>query len=195
MQPVKKTSGRGESDNAIAMLMEDHQRVRQLFAEFKKIKDAGGKADAADATELSEKKAELVAQVCQELLIHAQLEEELFYPAVRAAIDDQDLMDESAVEHAMVKDLVMQLLEMAPGDDLYDAKVTVLGESVEHHVKEEEGSMFPQVKKAADLDDTLGDQLLQRKQELLIELSQPRAQQPARANGVRKSQGVPAPAH
>ncbi|HRI53073.1 MAG TPA: hemerythrin domain-containing protein [Pseudomonadota bacterium] len=192
MQPAKKTSGRGESENAIAMLMEDHQRVRQLFAEFKKIKDAGG---AADATEMGGQKAELVAQICQELLIHAQLEEELFYPAARAAIADQDLMDESTVEHAMVKDLVMQLLEMAPGDDLYDAKVTVLCESVEHHVKEEEGSMFPQVRKAADLDDTLGDQLLQRKQELLIELSQPRAKQPARANGVRKSQGVQAPAH
>jgi hemerythrin superfamily protein len=188
MQSAKKTSDKGQSDNAIALLMEDHQRVRQLFAEFKKIKDS------PEGTDVDAQKAELVAQVCQELLIHAQLEEEIFYPAVRAAIDDQDLMDESAVEHAMVKELVVQLLEMAPGDDLYDAKVTVLSESVEHHVKEEEGSMFPQARKAAGLDATLGDQLLQRKQELLAEMELPKAKQPAPAKA-KKSQGVQASAH
>lgn len=185
MQSIKKTP-------AIAMLMEDHQRVRQLFAEFKKIKDAG---DAADAKAVRNQKAELVTKICQELLVHAQLEEELFYPAARAAIDDQALMDEATVEHSVVKDLITQLLAMAPGDDLYDAKVTVLAESVEHHVKEEEGSMFPQFGKAAGLDDTLGEQLLQRKQELLVELPQPATKQPARPSSARKSRGVQAPAH
>lgn len=174
MQSTKKTSGnKEESNSAIALLMEDHARVRQLFAEFKKIKGE---------TTAQAKKAELVRQVCQELLIHAQVEEELFYPAVRAAIDDQDLMDEAEVEHAGAKDLIMQLMEMAPGDDLYDAKVTVLSESIEHHVGEEEGSMFPQARRAKELEPSLGDQLLQRKQELLAQLELPKAKKPVKAS-------------
>ncbi len=184
MQSAKKTSSKEESNTAIALLMDDHQRVRQLFAEFKKLKDSSGATD--------DQKAKLVAQVCQELLIHAQVEEEIFYPAVRAAIDDQDLMDEAAVEHAGAKDLIGQLLRMTPDEDLYDAKVTVLSESIEHHVKEEEGSMFPQARKAASLDPTLRDQLLQRKQELLAEMELPKAKQPVPA---KKSQGVQAAAH
>ena len=188
MQSAKKTSVTGEAKTAFALLMEDHQRVRQLFSEFKKLKDS------SRAVQNDNQKAELVAQICQELLIHAQLEEEIFYPAVRAAIDDQDLMDEAAVEHAGAKALIGQLLEMAPGQDLYDAKVTVLSESIEHHVKEEEGSMFPQAKKAAGLDPTLGDQLLQRKQELLAELELPKAKPPVRAT-TKKSPDTQAAAH
>lgn len=186
MQSAKKTSGKGQSEHAITLLMDDHQRVRELFAELKKLK----RSSAAAGTD--RQKAQLVAQVCQELLVHAQLEEEVFYPAVRAAIDDQDLMDEAAVEHAGAKDLIGQLLQMAPGDDLYDAKVTVLCESVEHHIKEEEGSMFPQASKAAGLDATLGEQLLQRKQELLGELERPKAKPPASA---KRSHGAHAAAH
>ena len=186
MQSAKKTSSKEESNTAVALLMDDHQQVRQLFAEFKKLKDSSGATD--------DQKAKLVAQVCQELLIHAQIEEEIFYPAMRAAIDDQDLMDEAAVEHAGAKDLIGQLLKMTPGEDLYDAKVTVLSESIEHHVKEEEGSMFPQARKAAGLDVTLGDQMLQRKQELLAEMELPKAKQPVAATA-KKSQGVQAAAH
>ena len=186
MQSTKKTSVKDDASSAIALLMDDHAQVRQLFAEFKKIKSAAG----AEA-----QKAELVQKVCQELLIHAQIEEEIFYPAMRAAIDDEDLMDEAAVEHAAAKDLIMQLLEMTPGEALYDAKVTVLSESIEHHVAEEEGSMFPQARRAKELEPTLGDQLLQRKQELLAEMELPRAKKPVKASTTSKSQGAPAAAH
>jgi iron-sulfur cluster repair protein YtfE (RIC family) len=191
MQSAKKTSNKEESNTAIAMLMEDHQRVRQLFAEYKKLKDSSA------STATNDQKAKLVAQVCQELLVHAQVEEEIFYPAIAAETTDSvsvNAVREAAVEHAGAKDLIGQLLKMTPGDDLYDAKVTVLSESIEHHVKEEEGSMFPQARKAAGLDVTLGDQMLQRKQELLAEMELPKAKQPVPATA-KKSQGVQAAAH
>ena len=85
----------------------------------------------------------MVRKICNELTVHAQIEEEIFYPAVRKAIDDGDLMDEALVEHAGAKELISQLEAMDPEDELYDAKVTVLGEQIDHHVKEEEGEMFP----------------------------------------------------
>ncbi len=185
MQSTKKTSVKEESNSAIALLMEDHARVRALFAEFKKIKD-----NASAQTQ----KTELVRQVCQELLVHAQVEEEIFYPAVRAAIDDEDLMDEAAVEHAGAKDLIRQLLEMTPGEELYDAKVTVLSESIEHHVGEEEGSMFPQARRAKGLEPSLGDQLQQRKLELLAQLELPKAKKSVRTGAASKSQDAPAAA-
>ena len=97
------------------------------------------------------------------------MEEEIFYPAVRAEIDDQDLMDEADVEHASAKELIAQLEEASPGDDHYDAKVTVLGELIDHHVKEEEGQMFPKAKKAIDTE-AVGAELAARKAELEAEL-------------------------
>ena len=81
----------------------------------------------------------IVEKICTALKIHTELEEEIFYPAVRKAIDDSDLMDEALVEHAGAKELVAQLEESSPDDDLYDAKVTVLGEQIDHHVKERKG--------------------------------------------------------
>jgi hemerythrin-like domain-containing protein len=83
------------------------------------------------------------------LKVHAQIEEEIFYPAVRAQIDQPDLMDEALVEHAGAKELIAQLETMDSGDDLYDAKVTVLGEHIDHHVEEEEGEMFPRQRELA----------------------------------------------
>ena len=87
-------------------------------------------------------------RACQELTIHAQIEEEIFYPAVRDGIEDDDLMDEAEVGHASAKDLIAQLEAMEPGNDLYDARFTVLGEYIDHHVKEEQDEMFPKAKKA-----------------------------------------------
>jgi len=145
------------AQDAVALLMADHHRVAKLFAEFDALKENGS----------DEVKLGLVAQICQELTVHTIIEEELFYPAVRQAIEDNDLMDEALVEHAAAKELIAQLRAAHPDDDLYDAKVTVLGEQIDHHVDEEEGSMFPQAK-ASGIDTlSLGAALLRRKAELL----------------------------
>ena len=143
--------------NAVEILKQDHDEVEKLFDQYEDAKDE-------DNAEL---KAEIVAAVCKALTIHAQIEEELFYPAMRRQAEDaSDLVDEAAVEHQTLKNLVAELLVAAPGDDLYDAKVKVLSEYVKHHVKEEEGEMFPMARKA-DIDlDALGKKLLQRKGEL-----------------------------
>ncbi len=142
--------------DAIAMLIADHKKVKQLFSRFDQMKEAGTDEDKSD----------VVAKICNELKIHATVEEEIFYPAVREAIDDGDLMDEALVEHAGAKDLIAQLEGVDPDDDLYDAKVTVLGEQIDHHVKEEEGSMFPKAKKANVDTYALGAKMLKRKVEL-----------------------------
>ena len=131
--------------------------MEKLFEQYEDAKDE-------DNAEL---KAEIVAAVCKALTIHARIEEELFYPAMRRHDEDAaDLVDEAAVEHQTLRNLVAELMAATPGDDLYDAKVKVLSEYVKHHVKEEEGEMFPMARKA-DIDlDALGKTLLQRKGEL-----------------------------
>jgi hemerythrin superfamily protein len=150
-----------KGQDALALLMADHKNVKALFKEFEKIKED---EDADD------QKAALAEQICNELTVHAQIEEEIFYPAARDAIEETDLLDEAEVEHASVKELISQLQEMTPEDALFDAKVTVLGEYVDHHVKEEEGEMFKKVR-AADLDtEALGAELMDRKMELMDEL-------------------------
>ena len=146
--------------DAFALLKADHKKVKGLFNQFKKAKKQG----ADDAT-----KSALVAQICMELRVHAQIEEEIFYPALREQMDDQDIMDEATVEHAGAKDLVGQLEGMSPGDDLYDAKVTVLGEEVDHHVKEEEGPMFRKAKRAKVDAVRLGEEMQARKAALVPE--------------------------
>ena len=148
------------SDDAIAMLTEDHNKVKALFKQFEKLKEQ----DDAD-----EEISDLVAQICAELTIHSTIEEEIFYPAVREAIDDDDLMDEADVEHASAKELIAELETGSPGDDHYNAKVTVLGEYVVHHVKEEEGEMFPKARKAIDTQ-AIGAELAARKSELMMEM-------------------------
>ena len=147
--------------DAIAMLIADHRKVKQLFSKFDKLKDARTDDD---------EKSDVVATICNELKIHTAVEEEIFYPAVRKAIDDGDLMDEALVEHAGAKDLIEQLEGMDSEDDLYDAKVTVLGEQIDHHVKEEEGDMFPRAKKAKVDTQALGAQMQKRKLELMDEM-------------------------
>ncbi len=141
--------------NALQLLKADHQEVAALFQEFET-------ADSGD-------KAAIAEQVCQKLTVHAQIEEEIFYPAAREALQEEggDLIDEATVEHASVKDLVEQIDASDPNDDLFDAKVKVLGEYVTHHVKEEEGELFPRLEKT-DLDvDALGKELSDRKAELM----------------------------
>ena len=148
--------------DAIVLLSADHKEVDALFKEYEKL----CKADADDG-----EKGLLAAQICAMLTVHATIEEELFYPAARAALEDdgQDLLDEAVVEHASAKDLIAQIEDANPGDELFDAKVQVLGEYIRHHVKEEETELFPKVKKAkADLV-ALGAALAARKEELVSE--------------------------
>ena len=157
-KPAKASPARAV--DALALLMADHKAVKGLFKEYEKL----AKSDALD-----DQKAELVENVCIELTLHAKVEEEIFYPAVRAAIADDDLLDEAEVEHATVKDFIAQLQEMLPYENLYDAKVKVLSEYVEHHVQEEEDEMFPKVR-TVDLDlEALGRQMQARKEALKVE--------------------------
>jgi hemerythrin superfamily protein len=157
MPTSTQKGARGAEQDAIAMLMADHKKVKKLFSDFDKLKEAGSGDD----------KSAIVGQICNELKIHTEIEETIFYPAVRKAIDDSDLMDEALVEHAGAKDLIAQLEDANPDDDLYDAKVTVLGEQIDHHVKEEEGEMFPKAKKANVDTEALGSTMLKRKMALM----------------------------
>ena len=144
------------SKDAIALLKADHEAVSHLFAEYEKTRSAANK------------KA-LVAEICTALGVHAQIEEEIFYPAVKAALKDKLLVPEATVEHAGVKDLIAQLEGVEPDGEMYDAKVKVLSEYVKHHVKEEQGEMFPKAK-ASSLDMVeLGARMAARKDELLAQ--------------------------
>jgi len=164
-RPARRTSAKGSEDDALHILAEDHKKVMELFDEFERMKE--------DEETDDEAKQVLVETACAELTIHAQVEEEIFYPAARDAIDDMDLLDEAEVEHASAKQLITELAAMQPGDDLYDAKFTVLGEYVKHHIQEEEKELFPKIKKA-DLDlEELGQEISERKMELREELGVP----------------------
>ncbi len=143
-----------DSTNAIDLLMDDHKNVRKMFKEFEKMH-----ADASP-----EEKQELAEQICSELKIHTSVEEEIVYPAAREAIDDEDLMNEAEVEHASAKDLIEQIEALDPSDPMYAAKVTVLGEYVNHHVEEEEKEMFPKMKKAKMDLEALGQEVLLSKE-------------------------------
>ena len=149
-----------KKNDAVDLLDADHIAVKKLFTAYQKLCDK-------DAP--SEEKQQLAGQICQELTVHARIEEEIFYPQVREAIDDDDLLDEAEVEHATAKDLIAQIEEMSPEDDLYDAKVTVLGEYIDHHVKEEREEMFVKARKT-DLDlVAMAEELSERKMELMEE--------------------------
>ena len=148
-----------EGTNAIDLLKRDHDDVDKMFAQYEDLKEGGSGGD----------KEMLVAEICDALTVHAQIEEEIFYPAARSALDDddgKDLLDEAAVEHQTLKDLIARL-EAAPTDDpLYDAGVKVLSEYVKHHVKEEENELFPKVKSSQMDLEAVGQRLASRKEDL-----------------------------
>ena len=138
--------------DAIALLKQDHRMVEALFDEFE------------DAEE--QEQAQLATRICNMLTVHAQIEEELLYPAAKEAFEDEeeeDMVHEANVEHASAKDLIAKIEAMTPEDEEFEATVKVLGEYVKHHVKEEENEMFPALKKT-ELDlKAMGEQLAQRK--------------------------------
>jgi hemerythrin superfamily protein len=143
--------------NALQLLTQDHRTVEELFEKFEKASGDG-------------RKEQLARQICTELKIHAMLEEEFLYPALRGKIEDEDMVDEALVEHDGAKMLINEIEAGSGGDDFYEAKVKVLQEQIEHHVKEEErqsGNLFTQARKA-DIDlDALGEQMAARKAELV----------------------------
>jgi hemerythrin superfamily protein len=146
------------AQDAIALLEADHRALEALFERYEAAKDEAAKADIA-------------AQICLALRVHAQIEEELFYPPAREATGDGDLFDEALVEHAGAKILIAQIEAMKPGQPLYDARMKVLGEQVRHHVEEEESDVFPEAR-AAGMDlVAIGAALAARKAELLAHLT------------------------
>ncbi|HEX3944913.1 MAG TPA: hemerythrin domain-containing protein [Rhizomicrobium sp.] len=150
----KSTSRSRAPKDAIALLKADHKEVKAMVQQF-------------NSSRSDSKKAQLAEQICAALEVHAEIEEELFYPPAREALKKNgDLIDEAEVEHTSVKELIAKIKGGSPGDDLWEAQVKVLGEYVNHHVKEEEGEIFPKVKKTRLDLQALGEQLAQRKAEL-----------------------------
>lgn len=146
--------------DATALLRADHKVVSELFAAYEK-------------TRSTPKKKSLVAKICTELTLHAQVEEEIFYPAVKQALKDRQLVPEATVEHATLKEIISQVQGIEPDGELFDAKIKVLSEYVKHHVKEEQNEMFPRAK-ATKLDMLeLGRQIAERKKVLVAEHAQP----------------------
>jgi hypothetical protein len=156
-----------KQQDAIALLKEDHRTVEELFEKFEKASGDGRKQAIAE-------------QICLDLSVHAQIEEEIFYPACEGKVDE-DLLKESYVEHDGAKVLIAEIIAGGPDDEFYDAKVKVLSEEIEHHVEEEEKrleGLFAQARKAGLDMDALGEQLAARKTELTEQF---------------KASGIPAP--
>lgn len=159
---MKRSENRAPApQDAIAMLIADHRMVNDLFKRFEKLQGS----DDDEQT-----RSDLAAQACSALKVHMQIEDELFYPAAREALGESPLMNEAEVEHENARQLIDQLETMAPGDKLYDAKVTVLGELIEHHVREEETEMFPKLRRAHMETKALGAEMLQRQTELMEDM-------------------------
>ncbi|MCX8566570.1 MAG: Hemerythrin HHE cation binding domain-containing protein [Glomeribacter sp. 1016415] len=155
---TKKSTHASKTLGATAMLRADHKHVNELFEEYEKARAAT-------------KKKDLVTQICIELTVHAQLEEEIFYPAVKKALKDHELVPEATVEHDTLKNLIAQVKDVEPNGEMFDAKIKVLSEYVKHHVKEEQNEMFPKVESSKLDMIELGAQIATRKDELMIKFA------------------------
>ena len=140
--------------DAIALLRADHKKVSELYAQYESSRSPA-------------KKKALVATICLELSVHARVEEEIFYPAVKAALKDKEMIPEAQVEHASLKELIAQVKDREPDGEMFDAKIKVMSEYTKHHVKEEQNEMFPAARKTRlDMLD-LGARIAARKEELM----------------------------
>ena len=142
-----------ERVSIVEMLKEDHEKVKALFEEFK---DAQGR-----------QKSEIAKTVIQELEVHAELEERLIYPAIRAAIDEDDKMNQSIEEHHLVHVLIAELKKLKPSEEKFEAKFNVLGELVKHHIEEEEDEILPQAEQSEVDWEALEIQVMKKKEQLL----------------------------
>jgi hemerythrin superfamily protein len=148
--------------DVIVLLKNDHAEVKKLFKQFDKLVE---KEDI-------EGKVQIANKICAELVAHTIAEEEIFYPGARSATEDDAMLNEAVVEHDSAKDLISQIQAMDPSDPMYDAKVTVLGEYINHHVEEEEEEMFPEVRESKELDlRELAVTFTARKEEILKKLN------------------------
>jgi len=151
--------------DACTLLDADHRNVKKMFKDFEPLSESKSKTAPA-------KRRELADQICAELTVHAQIEEEIFYPALRGAIKAEDLLDEAEVEHASAKELIAQIQAGDENDSKWCAKVIVLGEYIDHHVKEERNEIFVKARAARKLDlVAMREQLIARKEELMAALS------------------------
>jgi hypothetical protein len=154
----RETKTQAASPSAFELLEQDHREVEEWFDEFDEL------------NEDDDQKAALAEKICLALKVHAQIEEEILYPQAREATKDNDLIDEAVVEHATVKNLIAEIEAMKVGEELYDAKMRVLGEMVKHHIKEEEEQLFPDLE-AAKVDlNAVGREIAERKEELMSEM-------------------------
>jgi len=150
---------KAKKQDAIELLKRDHADVKKAFKEFEKAKYKD-----PDACK------QFIASICRDIEMHARVEEEIFYPAVRAKIDEDDLMNEAEVEHDSAKALIAEIEKLAGDDPMLKAHAMVLSEYIQHHVKEEEGEMFPKAKRAKLDLEGLAEQILRRKEELKAQL-------------------------
>jgi hypothetical protein len=148
----------GAPQNAFDMLEHDHREVEERLDEY----------DELEGDE--RRKGELAKEICLALKVHAQIEEEIFYPAARDATGDDDLIDEAVVEHAAVKHMIAEIEKMKPGEELFDAKIRVLGEMVKRHIREEEEELFPELQSAKMDLGAIGQKLAERKEELMAKM-------------------------
>jgi hemerythrin superfamily protein len=146
------------TQNVFDLLEQDHRQVEEWLDEYDELEGNG------------RRKGELAKEICQALTVHTEIEEEIFYPAARDATKDNDLIDEAVVEHATVKHMIAEIEKMKPGDELYDAKMRVLGEMVKRHIREEEEELFPELQSAKMDLDAIGKKLADRKQQLMTKM-------------------------
>lgn len=151
---------RNEAD-ACTLLDNDHKAVKKMFKAYEELTESR-------ARNVAQKKLELAREICQELTVHATIEEEIFYPALRETLKDTDMLAEAEVEHAGAKDLIAQIEAAQEADEMFDAKVKVLGEYIDHHVKEERNQIFPKARAARGLDLVAMREELQARKEALM---------------------------
>jgi hemerythrin superfamily protein len=161
MATPKKSKSRSNAPLAIELLEADHRKVEALFEEYEEAKEAS-----------EDTKKPIAERICAELTVHAQVEEEIFYPWLRENLSEEDMemVAEAEVEHATAKDLIAQIEGGDEVDEAYDAKVKVLSEYIKHHVKEEEDEIFPKISDQKEELDELGQQMSARKAELMEEM-------------------------
>lgn len=159
MPKSKIGSGSKAQPLAIELLMADHRKVEDLFEQYESEK-------ASD----EDTRRAIAVQICGELTVHAQIEEEIFYPWLRENLKDMEMLEEAYVEHEGAKDLIAKIEGSDEIDDAYNAKVKVLGEYIKHHVKEEEQEIFPEIRNKKDELDELGQEIAARKRELMEEM-------------------------
>jgi hemerythrin superfamily protein len=153
---TSRAASTSSGQDAIALLRADHKKVSDLYAQYESTRSAA-------------RKKALVATICLELSVHARVEEEIFYPAVKAALKDKEMVPEAQVEHATLKELIARVKDREPDGEMFDAKIKVMSEYTKHHVKEEQNEMFPKVKKTRlDLQE-LGARIAARKEELMAD--------------------------